>query len=140
TVGGFIAGVDYRLTDQFAIGIMGSYAHTWTNLQPSGNIDVNTGGGGLYLTYFNKCFISTRRLTARIIVTKPAAKGCSEPPTAAPAAVSSALGQSRVMTSTLVTSQSALWPLFNILLCLLMDLMRQVRCSRYRFIQTKSLL
>jgi outer membrane autotransporter protein len=56
TTGGFIAGVDYRITDNFAVGILGGYSHTWTNLQPSGNIDVNSGRGGLYLTYFNKCF------------------------------------------------------------------------------------
>ena len=56
TTGGFIAGVDYRITDNFAVGILGGYSHTWTNLQPSGNIDVDSGRGGLYLTYFNKCF------------------------------------------------------------------------------------
>jgi outer membrane autotransporter protein len=56
TIGGFIAGADYRITDNFAVGILGGYSHTWTNLQPSGNIDVNSGRGGLYLTYFNKCF------------------------------------------------------------------------------------
>src|SRR5208282_2762072 len=46
TTGGFIIGVDYRITDYFAIGLMGSYAYTRTNLQPSGDIDVNTGRGG----------------------------------------------------------------------------------------------
>jgi outer membrane autotransporter protein len=56
TTGGFIIGVDYRLTDHFAIGLMGSYAYTQTNLQPSGDVDVNTGGGGLYLTYFANGF------------------------------------------------------------------------------------
>ena len=35
---------------------MGSYAHTATNLQPSGDIDVNTGRGGLYATYFDHGF------------------------------------------------------------------------------------
>jgi fibronectin-binding autotransporter adhesin len=35
---------------------MGSYAYTRTNLQPSGNIDTNTGRGGLYLTYFANNF------------------------------------------------------------------------------------
>jgi outer membrane autotransporter protein len=48
--------VDYRITDYFAIGLMGSYAYTRTNLQPSGDIDVNTGRGGLYFTYFNHGF------------------------------------------------------------------------------------
>ena len=56
TTGGFIAGLDYRLTDHFAVGLMGSYAHTATNLQPTGDIDVNTGRGGLYATYFDHGF------------------------------------------------------------------------------------
>ena len=56
TTGGFIIGVDYRITDYFAIGLMGSYAYTRTNLQPSGDIDVNTGRGGLYFTYFSHGF------------------------------------------------------------------------------------
>jgi outer membrane autotransporter protein len=35
---------------------MGSYAYTRTNLRPSGDIDVNTGRGGLYFTYFSHGF------------------------------------------------------------------------------------
>jgi autotransporter-associated beta strand protein len=56
TTGGFIIGIDYRITDYFAIGLMGSYAYTRNNLQPSGDIDVNTGRGGLYFTYFSQGF------------------------------------------------------------------------------------
>ena len=56
TTGGFLAGVDYRLTDHFAVGLMGGYSHTATGLQPSGDIDVNTGRGGLYATYFDHGF------------------------------------------------------------------------------------
>ena len=56
TTGGFVIGVDYRITDHFAIGLTGSYAYTSTNLQPSGDIDVNTGRGGLYATYFDRGF------------------------------------------------------------------------------------
>src|SRR5262249_4173130 len=56
TTGGFIIGVDYRITDHFALGLMGGYAYTRTNLQPSGDIDVNTGHDGLYLTYFGNGF------------------------------------------------------------------------------------
>jgi outer membrane autotransporter protein len=55
TTGGVTLGVDYRLTDHLAIGLFGSYAHTWTDLQP-GQIDVNTGRGGLYATCFNRGF------------------------------------------------------------------------------------
>ena len=56
TTGGVMLGVDYRITDHFAIGVSGSYAHTWTALQPAGNIDVNTGLGGVYATYFDHGF------------------------------------------------------------------------------------
>jgi outer membrane autotransporter protein len=51
TTGGVSLGIDYRITDQLAIGVMGEYSHTWTSLQPSGNIDVNSGRGGLYATW-----------------------------------------------------------------------------------------
>jgi len=53
TTGGVTVGIDYRLTDNFVIGLMGGYAHTWTDLNPSGSIDVNTGWGGGYAGYFS---------------------------------------------------------------------------------------
>ena len=53
TTGGVSLGVDYRITDQLAIGVMAEYSHTWTSLQPSGNIDVNSGRGGLYATWYH---------------------------------------------------------------------------------------
>jgi outer membrane autotransporter protein len=53
TTGGFSVGVDYRITDQLAVGAMGEYAHTWTSLKPSGDIDVDSGRGGAYATWFN---------------------------------------------------------------------------------------
>jgi outer membrane autotransporter protein len=53
TTGGFTVGVDYRITDQLAIGAMGEYAHTWTSLKPSGDIDVDSGRGGVYATWFS---------------------------------------------------------------------------------------
>jgi outer membrane autotransporter protein len=53
TTGGASLGIDYRLTDQLAIGAMGEYSHTWTNLNPGGHIDVDSGRGGLYATWFN---------------------------------------------------------------------------------------
>jgi fibronectin-binding autotransporter adhesin len=55
TTGGGSVGIDYRLTDSLAVGIFGSYAHTWTDLNP-GDVDVNTGRGGLYATYWNRGF------------------------------------------------------------------------------------
>jgi outer membrane autotransporter protein len=45
TTGGFSVGVEYRLTDFLAIGAMGEYSHTWTNLTPAGSIDVDSGLG-----------------------------------------------------------------------------------------------
>ncbi len=53
TTGGVSLGIDYRITDQLAIGAMGEYSHTWTSLNPSGDIDVDSGRGGLYATWFN---------------------------------------------------------------------------------------
>ena len=55
TTGGVSVGVDYRITDNLAIGLFGTYAHTWTSLNP-GSIDANTGLGGLYVTYWNQGF------------------------------------------------------------------------------------
>jgi outer membrane autotransporter protein len=49
-------GIDYRITDHLAIGLAGSYAHSWTHLQPTGNIGVDTGRGGYYAAYFDRGF------------------------------------------------------------------------------------
>jgi outer membrane autotransporter protein len=54
TTGGFSLGIDYRITDQLAIGVMGEYSHTWTSLNPSGHIAVDSGRGGLYAIWFNR--------------------------------------------------------------------------------------
>jgi outer membrane autotransporter protein len=56
TTGGVTLGIDYRITDHSAIVLVGSYAYTATNLQPAGDIDVNTGRGGLHATYFDRGF------------------------------------------------------------------------------------
>ena len=56
TTGGVSLGIDYRLTDEWVIGVMGEYSHTWTSLKPSGSNDVNSGRGGLYATWFNHGF------------------------------------------------------------------------------------
>ena len=50
TTGSVTVGLDYRLTDRLAIGVMGEYAHTWTGLEP-GHIDADTGRGGFYGTW-----------------------------------------------------------------------------------------
>jgi len=54
TTGGMSAGVDYLITDHFAVGLFGGYSHTWVNFNSSGGADVNTGRGGLYATYFQQ--------------------------------------------------------------------------------------
>jgi outer membrane autotransporter protein len=53
TTGGVSLGLDYRLTDQLALGVFGDYSHTWTSLNPSGHIDVDSGRGGVYATWFS---------------------------------------------------------------------------------------
>jgi outer membrane autotransporter protein len=53
TTGGVSLGLDYRITDQLAIGVMGEYSHTWTSLNPNGHIDVDSGRGGVYATWFS---------------------------------------------------------------------------------------
>jgi hypothetical protein len=52
TTGGFSAGIDYLFTDHLAVGLFGGYSHTWSDLRP-GSIDVDSGRGGVYATYFN---------------------------------------------------------------------------------------
>jgi uncharacterized protein with beta-barrel porin domain len=47
---GFDLGVDYRFLDHFAVGVMGNYTYTWTDLRP-GTVAVNSGRGGLYASY-----------------------------------------------------------------------------------------
>jgi autotransporter-associated beta strand protein len=53
TTGGVSLGIDYRITDQLAIGAFGEYSHTWTDLNPGGHIDVDSGRGGVYATWFS---------------------------------------------------------------------------------------
>jgi outer membrane autotransporter protein len=55
TTGGLTVGVDYHVTDHFVLGLMGGYAHSWTDLKP-GSVDVDMGWGGLYAGYFNQGF------------------------------------------------------------------------------------
>jgi outer membrane autotransporter protein len=55
TTGGMTVGIDYRVMDHFVVGLMGGYAHTWTDLRP-GSVDVDTGWGGVYAGYFNHGF------------------------------------------------------------------------------------
>ena len=53
TTGGVTLGVDYRVTDNFAVGVALGYANTTTSLDSQGSVDVNSGRGGVYATLFN---------------------------------------------------------------------------------------
>jgi autotransporter-associated beta strand protein len=54
--GGVTLGVDYRFTDHLVAGIFGSYTNTGIDISNGGRINVNTGKGGLYGTYFDGGF------------------------------------------------------------------------------------
>jgi autotransporter-associated beta strand protein len=56
TTAGVTLGVDCRLTNNVAIGLMGGYAHTWTNLARGGRVGVDTGKVGLYTTWWERGF------------------------------------------------------------------------------------
>jgi outer membrane autotransporter protein len=56
STGGVTFGVDYRLSPNFAIGMMGGYAHTNGDLAEGGNLDVDGGKIGLYATAFSGGF------------------------------------------------------------------------------------
>src|SRR5260370_31433329 len=52
TTAGVTIGIDYRLTDHFALGLAGRYAYTDNNLVDSGRATVNSGRAAGYSTYF----------------------------------------------------------------------------------------
>jgi outer membrane autotransporter protein len=56
TTGGVTVGVDYRLGDNFAIGLSGTYAHSIADLVNDGRVEEDGGKGGLYATYFSDGF------------------------------------------------------------------------------------
>ncbi|MBV8588422.1 MAG: autotransporter outer membrane beta-barrel domain-containing protein [Verrucomicrobia bacterium] len=60
---GFILGADYRPTPGFVIGISGNYYHGHTDFTSQGpfstaqgRVDADSGGGGIYATYFERGF------------------------------------------------------------------------------------
>jgi outer membrane autotransporter protein len=54
--GGVTLGVDYRIGNNFAIGLTGGYAHTGVDLSGDGSINVDGGSGGFYATAFGGGF------------------------------------------------------------------------------------
>jgi fibronectin-binding autotransporter adhesin len=55
TTGGVTVGIDFRITDNLVVGLMGDYSHTWSNLKP-GHLDVDSGRGGVYASWFEHGF------------------------------------------------------------------------------------
>jgi fibronectin-binding autotransporter adhesin len=56
TTGGVTVGVDYRLSNNFAIGLSGTYAHSNADLVNDGRVEVGGGKSGLYASYFSDGF------------------------------------------------------------------------------------
>ncbi len=56
TSAGFTIGVDYRVTENFAVGINAGYARSSVDLFDDGNLEVDGAKLGLYATYFNSGF------------------------------------------------------------------------------------
>ena len=52
TTGGVTLGLDYRLSDNFAAGLMAGYANTTTGKSANGSVDSNAGKAGVYATYY----------------------------------------------------------------------------------------
>ena len=63
TTGGFTLGVDYRLTPNFALGVMAGYARTGIDLSRDGRITVDGGKLGIYATYFTGGFYADAAVT-----------------------------------------------------------------------------
>jgi outer membrane autotransporter protein len=53
TTGGVTAGIDYRVTNHFALGVSGTYAHSDADLVDGGRATVDGGKLGLFGTYFS---------------------------------------------------------------------------------------
>ena len=75
TTGGVTVGTDYRVSSQFVLGAAIGYANTSSDLNRDGHLNINSGKGSLYGTFYNEGFylngiggggrssIDTRRLT-----------------------------------------------------------------------------
>ncbi len=63
STGGFTLGVDYRLTPNFALGLMAGYARTGIDLSRDGRITVDGGKLGIYATYFTGGFYADAAVT-----------------------------------------------------------------------------
>jgi YVTN family beta-propeller protein/autotransporter-associated beta strand protein len=64
--GGVTVGADYRIGSNFAIGLMGGYAHLNADLISNGDIGVNSGKFGAYATAFGNGFYLDTAVTGSI--------------------------------------------------------------------------
>lgn len=59
TTGNVLVGVDYRVTDHFAVGVDGSYTGGTADLVDRGRVEVDGGKAGVYATLFGKGFFGS---------------------------------------------------------------------------------
>jgi len=52
TSAGFTIGADYRVSENFVVGIQGGYTNTQSDLLRSGHLEVDGGRGGVYASWF----------------------------------------------------------------------------------------
>ncbi len=108
TSGGFTLGIDYKVTSNFAIGLMAGYTGTSADLVDRGRVYVNGGKIGIYATTFAgrlvcRCGDHWRLQQLRT----PAAARCKAKPAATPTAASSTPSSALATTSRKATSPSA---------------------------------
>ncbi len=56
STGGITIGADYRVNSNLVVGVAGGYTHTGSDLNDGGKVEVNSGRGALYGTWFNDGF------------------------------------------------------------------------------------
>jgi len=56
STGGVTVGLDYRVSSDFAVGLMAGYANTSSGAAANGAVDVSGAKGGVYATWFNQGF------------------------------------------------------------------------------------
>jgi outer membrane autotransporter protein len=64
STGGVTVGVDYRATDNFAVGVSAGYAGTGADLAGGGKLRVNSGKIGAYATYYDGGFYADAAVSA----------------------------------------------------------------------------
>jgi len=67
TTASVVLGIDYRVTENFVLGLFGGYSNTDANLDALGSSsEIDTGSGGLYGTYYkNQWFVNGTLMVGR---------------------------------------------------------------------------